>query len=212
VTEHPIGRWVTQQARNLAAVLEEEDRPVTFLIRDRDTKFVGPFDEVMSSIGARVIKTPVRAPQAKGLASHCTSWWWCLQKPTAADPRTGLLPGGTQAGRSDLPGRGRRCRRGIGPWRGRASLHRWESACRDGVVRIRLVARDGRQHHVAYDAPGPSSSVLAAGEGWDQPIPRVLGRLWRVGLRNVSCRGRSNGCSSRRILSESSSKDCSPRC
>jgi hypothetical protein len=26
VTEHPIGRWVTQQARNLAAVLEEEDR------------------------------------------------------------------------------------------------------------------------------------------------------------------------------------------
>jgi transposase InsO family protein len=82
VTEHPIGRWVTQQARNLAAVLEEEDWPVTFLIRDRDTKFVGPFDEVMSSIGARVIKTPVRAPQANAFAerfvrtvrTECLDW------------------------------------------------------------------------------------------------------------------------------------------
>ena len=35
-----------------------------------------PFDEVLASIGARVIKTPVRAPRAKGLASHCTSWGW----------------------------------------------------------------------------------------------------------------------------------------
>jgi hypothetical protein len=61
VTEHPIGSWVTQQARNLAMALKDEGRIVKFLIRDRDTKFVGPFDEVLSSIGARVIKTPVRA-------------------------------------------------------------------------------------------------------------------------------------------------------
>jgi hypothetical protein len=33
VTEHPIGSWVTQQARNLAAVLEDERRAVKFLIR-----------------------------------------------------------------------------------------------------------------------------------------------------------------------------------
>jgi hypothetical protein len=61
VTEHPIGSWVTQQARNLTAVLEDAGSPVKFLIRDRDTKFVGPFDEVMTSIGARVITTPFRA-------------------------------------------------------------------------------------------------------------------------------------------------------
>ena len=56
--------------------LEDEGRVAKFLIRDRDAKFVGPFNEVISSIGARVIKTPFRAPRAKGLASHCTSWGW----------------------------------------------------------------------------------------------------------------------------------------
>jgi transposase InsO family protein len=70
VTEHPIGNWVTQQARNLAMTLEDEGRIVKFLIRDRDTKFVGPFDEVLRTIGARVIKTPVRAPPANAFAER----------------------------------------------------------------------------------------------------------------------------------------------
>jgi transposase len=68
VTEHPIGNWVTQQARNLTMTLEDEGRVVKFLIRDRDAKFVGPFDEIIRSIGARVIKTPVRAPRANAFA------------------------------------------------------------------------------------------------------------------------------------------------
>jgi transposase len=59
VTEHPIGSWVTQQARNLTATLDDESRVIRFLVRDRDAKFVRPFDEVMRSIGARVIRTPV---------------------------------------------------------------------------------------------------------------------------------------------------------
>jgi hypothetical protein len=42
VTDHPIGSWVTQQARRLAAVLEDERRAVKFLIRDRDTNFTVP--------------------------------------------------------------------------------------------------------------------------------------------------------------------------
>ena len=70
VTEHPIGSWVTQQARNLAMTLKDEDRAVNFLIRDRDTKVVGPFDEVMRSIGARVLKTPVRAPRSNAFAER----------------------------------------------------------------------------------------------------------------------------------------------
>jgi transposase InsO family protein len=82
VTAHPIGIWVTQQARNLTMTLEDEGRVVKFLIRDRDTKFVGPFDEVLTSIGARVVKTPVRAPRANAFAerfvrttrTECLDW------------------------------------------------------------------------------------------------------------------------------------------
>ena len=44
------------------ATLEDQGRAVRFLVRDRDDKFVGPFDEVMRSTGARVIKSPVRPP------------------------------------------------------------------------------------------------------------------------------------------------------
>ena len=41
-----------------------------FLVRDRDARFVGPFDEVMRSAGARVIRTPVRAPRANASAER----------------------------------------------------------------------------------------------------------------------------------------------
>ena len=82
VTAHPVGPWVTQQARNLVATLEDQGRALRFLVRDRDTKFVGPFDEVMRSTGARVIRTPVRAPQANAFAerfvrtarAECQDW------------------------------------------------------------------------------------------------------------------------------------------
>ena len=70
VTAHPIGSWVTQQARNRTMTLEDEGRAVKFLIRDHDTKFVGPFDEVLRSIGSRVIMTPVRAPRANAFAER----------------------------------------------------------------------------------------------------------------------------------------------
>jgi hypothetical protein len=85
-TEHPDAAWVTQQARNLA--MKPDDRPtaIRFLIRDRDTKFVRPFDEVFLSEGARVIQTPVRAPNGNAYAervietvrAECTDWWLIL--------------------------------------------------------------------------------------------------------------------------------------
>jgi putative transposase len=61
-TTNPTGAWVTQQARNLSFTgLLERTR---FLIHDRDSKFTAAFDEVFRSEGIKVIKTPIRAPQA----------------------------------------------------------------------------------------------------------------------------------------------------
>jgi len=70
VTTNPNGQWVTQVARNFAADLEETGRRFRFLIRDRDTKFTASFDEVFTSIGVEIIKTPVRSPRANAYAER----------------------------------------------------------------------------------------------------------------------------------------------
>src|SRR5664280_632165 len=56
--------------------------PVRFLIRDRDTKFCRGFDEVVRSEGARVIRTPIQAPNAnehaerviETMRAECLDW------------------------------------------------------------------------------------------------------------------------------------------
>jgi putative transposase len=77
VTANPNERWVTQQARNLVITLDEEQRPVRFLVRDRDRKFTRGFDEVFRTEDIRVIRTPVRAPQAK---AHAERWVGSLRR------------------------------------------------------------------------------------------------------------------------------------
>src|SRR5450759_2441844 len=70
VSPHPTGAWVTQQARNLSIGLSECFSGRGFLIRDRDTKFTTEFDEVLRSEGLRIIRTPIRAPQANAYAER----------------------------------------------------------------------------------------------------------------------------------------------
>ncbi|HET8893566.1 MAG TPA: integrase core domain-containing protein [Gaiellaceae bacterium] len=85
-TRNPTGEWVTQQARNLG--LDFSDGGVRFLIRDRDSKYSGPFDEVFRSEGIRIAKTPVRAPKANVIAerfvrtvrSECLDWLLILNR------------------------------------------------------------------------------------------------------------------------------------
>jgi putative transposase len=69
-TTNPDGRWAAQQARNLAVDLAGRSQPLRFLIRDRDTKFSAAFDEVFRTEGAKVIRTPVQAPNANAYAER----------------------------------------------------------------------------------------------------------------------------------------------
>ena len=74
VTANPDSAWVSQQARNVAMDLDDRGVSLRFLLRDHDAKFTRSFDEVFRSEGGQVLRTPIRAPKAKALASQCTSW------------------------------------------------------------------------------------------------------------------------------------------
>ncbi len=81
-TTNPDSSFVTQQARNLAMSLADEGTQIGFLIRDRDAKFSRSFDDVFHSEGIRVIRTPIRAPNANAFAerwvqtarAECLDW------------------------------------------------------------------------------------------------------------------------------------------
>jgi putative transposase len=77
VTTNPDGRWVTQQARNLLMQLDDDGVRPRFVIRDRDGKFTRDFDDVFRSQGMRVIKAPLRAPQAR---AHAERWVGTLRR------------------------------------------------------------------------------------------------------------------------------------
>ena len=64
VTEHPTAVWILQQFRE-AIPCEHDYR---FLIIDRDSKFSEDLRKSVRALGARVLRTPRRAPQAN---SYC---------------------------------------------------------------------------------------------------------------------------------------------
>ena len=81
-TAHPDSRWVTQQARQVVWTFAERTEPVRFLIRDHDRKFTAGFDAVFEAENIRIVRTPVQAPEANGIAerfvrtarTECLDW------------------------------------------------------------------------------------------------------------------------------------------
>jgi putative transposase len=71
ITSKPDTAWMLQQARNLLMELDDRGRQVRFLIHDRDAKFPRAFDALLSTDGIKVIRTPVRAPNAN---AHVERW------------------------------------------------------------------------------------------------------------------------------------------
>ena len=47
-----------------------DEHPFQFLVHDRDTKFTHAFDDMFRTEGIRVIRTPVRAPNANAYAER----------------------------------------------------------------------------------------------------------------------------------------------
>jgi transposase InsO family protein len=66
VTGHPTAAWTLQQLR--AAI--PADHTYRFLIHDRDRIFSGELDQHVQHLGLRVLKTPVRSPQANALCER----------------------------------------------------------------------------------------------------------------------------------------------
>jgi putative transposase len=66
VTVQPTAAWTLQQLR--AAI--PADDTYRFLIHDRDRIFSGELDQCVRNLGLKVLKTPVRSPQANALCER----------------------------------------------------------------------------------------------------------------------------------------------
>jgi putative transposase len=89
VTTHPNGQWMAQQARNLILDLGERTGQFRFLIRDRDTKYTTMFDELFTSEGIEVLRSPPQAPRANAYAERWvrTVRRECLDRMLIYSPR-----------------------------------------------------------------------------------------------------------------------------
>ena len=66
VTAHPTAPWTLQQLREAIP----SDHSYRFLIHDRDSIFSAQLDQQVRNLGLKVLKTPVRSPQANALCER----------------------------------------------------------------------------------------------------------------------------------------------
>jgi transposase InsO family protein len=66
VTAHPTAQWTLQQLREAIPA----DHAYRFLIHDRDAIFSQELDQCIRHLGLKVLKTPVRSPQANALCER----------------------------------------------------------------------------------------------------------------------------------------------
>jgi putative transposase len=66
-TAHPTATWVAQAARNLVMDLEDAGARVTYVIRDRDGKYLAVFDAILADAGITIVRTGVRMPRMNAI-------------------------------------------------------------------------------------------------------------------------------------------------
>ena len=66
VTDHPTAAWAQQQLREAIS----SDHSYRFLIHDRDCIFSSQFDQSITHMGLRVLKTPYRSPKANSFCER----------------------------------------------------------------------------------------------------------------------------------------------
>jgi putative transposase len=74
------GAWTTQAARNLMMDISDRATTITFLLRDRDSRFTRAFDAVFTADGIQILTNPPGAPRANAI---CERMIGTLRRETA---------------------------------------------------------------------------------------------------------------------------------
>jgi len=87
-TYHRGTAWVQKQGRNALMWLEDQGIKATHLIHDRDTKLTKALDQLMRSSEIKIVKSPVKAPNANAFAEawvatvrrECLDYFACFSR------------------------------------------------------------------------------------------------------------------------------------
>jgi putative transposase len=70
ITANPTGAWIVHAARNVLMEFGERVQTLTFVLRDRDSRFTRAFDGVFTAEGVRILASPPQAPRANAICER----------------------------------------------------------------------------------------------------------------------------------------------